>query len=331
MYSRLKIAQSGYFRWVRPSVHSLSDDRECRYELFSAAIPISDGLFCVIDCQNCFTCEAAVVCLCFYAFISFKTLTNMVTDNKIRCMIWDVDDTLYDVSTGFTSYRNGPVVWQFMVDHLAFPSLEAAQQVRDTYFEIYHSTAKALTVAQQEGKFPPNAPVFQTADLSQYWADHLNFTLLTPKTPQFLQEMQSLPVLHIAFSNGPRIYVQRVLQQLGLWDTVFREETLFAVDDVLPFCKPEKEAFDTIFQRIHMIPEECIMVEDSMKNIRRAKELGMKTIFIAGQGNLGDDHASRVSSEIDPAVDVAIETVEQLQTQLPALWSDNPSSAFPKL
>ena len=241
-------------------------------------------------------------------------------------MIWDVDDTLYDVSTGFTVYRNGSVVQQFMVDHLKFPSLKAARQVRDTYFESYHSTAKALTMAQQEGQFPTDAPEFQTADLSQYWAEHLDFTLLTPKTESFLQELQSMPFVHIAFSNGPRIYVKRVLQQLGLWETIFREETLFAVDDVLPYCKPEMEAFQTIFQRVQVTPEECIMVEDSMKNIRCAKTLGMKTIFIVGRGALNGESAGR--SEDDPAVDARIETVEQLKTQLGELWSDSPLSAF---
>ncbi|GAX25614.1 putative hydrolase of the HAD superfamily [Fistulifera solaris] len=243
----------------------------------------------------------------------------------LKCIIWDVDDTLYDVSTGFTSYRNGPVVWQFMVDHLHFPSLEAAKEVRDLYFEKYHSTAKALTIAQQEGTFPSHSPKFQTADLSQYWAEYLDFTLLTPKTDSFLQDLQSLPLLHVAFSNGPRIYVQRVLQRLGMWGTIFTDDTLFAVDDVLPYCKPEKEAFETIFQRIKVSPEECIMVEDSMKNIRCAKQLGMKTIFVVGKGQ--DDKILN-PSEKDPAVDAVVETVEQLKDKLGALWSDDPLKAF---
>jgi putative hydrolase of the HAD superfamily len=213
-----------------------------------------------------------------------------------------------------------------MVDHLHFPSLETAKEVRDIYFEKYHSTAKALTVAQQEGKFPSHSPPFQTADLSQYWAEHLDFNLLTPKSGSFLQDLQSLPFLHIAFSNGPRVYVQRVLQQLGLWGTIFTESTLFAVDDVLPYCKPEKEAFETIFQRIHVSPEECIMVEDSMKNIRCAKQLGMKTIYVVGQGK-GQSKAS-VESDYDPAVDAVVEMVEQLKVRLGALWSDSPWNAF---
>lgn len=247
----------------------------------------------------------------------------------LRCMIWDVDDTLYDVSTGFTSHRNGPIVWQFMVDRLHFPSLQAAKEVRDTYFEKYHATAKALTVAQQEGKFPPDAPQFQTADLAHYWTEHLDFSLLPPKTDHFIQQLQAMPLSHVAFSNGPRVYVKRVLQQLGLWGTVFSEETLFAVDDVLPHCKPEKEAFEKIFQNVQVTAEECIMVEDSMKNIRRAKELGMKTILVAGRRRSNKDtNASDAPIVDDPAVDAVVETVEDLQTQMTELWGDNPLDAF---
>merc|ERR1719491_2572596 len=76
------------------------------------------------------------------------------TASKISTVIFDVDDTLYDVASGFTAHRNGDLIRQYMVDHYGFASLEAAGALRDQYFAKYHSTAKALTVAQNEGKFP---------------------------------------------------------------------------------------------------------------------------------------------------------------------------------
>jgi len=39
-----------------------------------------------------------------------------------------------------------------MVERLNFPDLDTAKRVRDEYFERYHATAKALTVAEQ-GEF----------------------------------------------------------------------------------------------------------------------------------------------------------------------------------
>ena len=161
----------------------------------------------------------------------------------ITTIIFDVDDTLYDVTTGFTSHRNGEVIWRYMVEHLKFPNEKEARNVRDRYFNKYHSTAKALTVAQQEGKFPEGAPTFDTAHMANYWATNLDYSKLGGPKKELHDALAACPLNLIAFSNGPRAYVERVLQELGLWD-IF-EGKLYAVDDVLPYCKPERKGLRT--------------------------------------------------------------------------------------
>lgn len=244
---------------------------------------------------------------------------------SIQYIIFDVDDTLYDISTGFTAHRNGPAAWQFMVDHLHFKSLEEARQVRDEYFEKYHSTAKALTVAQQEGKVPVTAPKFEAHMLADYWAENLDFSLLGTPDPQLYKDLTSLPQTLIAFSNGPRRYVKRVLQTLGLFD-FFGDERLFAVDDVLPHCKPEAEAFQKVFEAVGIQDASaCLMVEDSMKNIRRSKELGLHTLLITGfRHNSESGEATKPNDaplREDPAVDAHIETIQDMRKALPSLWT----------
>jgi putative hydrolase of the HAD superfamily len=247
-----------------------------------------------------------------------------------------------------------------MVDYLHFPDLASAKAVRDKYFERYHATAKALKVAEDEGAFPPlppgvvakKSPRFDPQDLAEYWATQLDFSLLGGPKLQVLQDLKECPLQLIAFSNGPRKYVKRVLQHLELFE-LFGEERLFAVDDVLPACKPEKEAFDKVLQAVGVSsPAECVMVEDSMKNIRQCRSLGMKTILVAGQGRLKVSSTSNGSStndnndisvqqrlsaqalaaeatkpgdapiHDDPAVDVVIETIEDLRTAVPTLWDE---------
>ena len=53
----------------------------------------------------------------------------------------------------------------------------------------------------------------------------------------------------VAFSNGPRKYVLRVLREMGL-DEIFPERMVFGVDDILPYCKPEPDSFKCIFERV---------------------------------------------------------------------------------
>ena len=260
---------------------------------------------------------------------------------------------LYDAHTGFTASRNGPAAYRFMMEHLHFPDEASAKTVRDEYFARYHSTVKGLQMAEQEGRLFPqhvvvddhhnydpanSAPArFRPEDLAEFWATQLDFSLLGgPKAPHFVQDLLNLKssssssssrLKLIAFSNGPRRYVQRVLIELGLWNTVFDDDTLVAVEDVLPYCKPEREAFAALFRKVGVVsPEECVMVEDSMKNVRRAKELGMQTVLVLGAGRTTRDegHAGVFDAPQcdDPAVDVAIERIEDLRTALPGLWNE---------
>ena len=83
---------------------------------------------------------------------------------------------------------------------------------------------RALTVAEAGEKFLTNAPKFQTKDLSEWWYDKLDFTLLTKNdfqahNEQLLELLQKCPLRIIAFSNGPRKYAIKVLKTLGLYQT----------------------------------------------------------------------------------------------------------------
>ena len=229
-----------------------------------------------------------------------------------------------------------------MVGKLNFPDAVSAKKLRDKYFVKYHSTAKALAVAEEEGQlpsppagWPEGKKLFDVEDLAEWWAEHCNFDLLGEKDADLIEMLESCPLKMVAFSNGPRKYVLRVLREMGL-DKVFPEDKVFAVNDVLPSCKPEKEAFQKVFDAMGVTdPSECVMVEDSMKNIRAAKELGMATLLIAGIGRMnkkGGNNSDALADAAeatkagdapdtkDPAVDVCIESVKEMKTAVPGLW-----------
>ena len=283
---------------------------------------------------------------------------NTIQSPPISTLLFDIDDTLYDVGTGFTAHRNGWGAQSFMVEHLHFPSFESAKKLRDEYFERYHSTAKALTIAEQEGKFPRLPPGvngsklkrFDPHDLAEWWAQKLDFSLLRASTsgnPEENDEYTKLrevlsqcPLKLIAFSNSPRKYALRVLKELDL-DALFPPENVFAADDTLPYCKPETEAFQKVFDAVGIKSAgECVMIEDCMKNIRAAKSLGMYTVLVVGRGRLskkGNDevhlskeHLANASESTKPgdapnsedhSVDICIEDCGQLKDALPGLFN----------
>lgn len=59
----------------------------------------------------------------------------------VKVLVFDIDDTLYPVTNGFTNHRNNEVAIQYMVDRYGF-TREAATKVRAHYFKKFHSTAK---------------------------------------------------------------------------------------------------------------------------------------------------------------------------------------------
>ena len=159
---------------------------------------------------------------------------------------------------------------------------------------------------------------------AEYWAENLDYSLLGPPNKDLYEKLSNCSCTLIAFSNGPRKYVKRVLEKLGLFD-LFGEERLYAVDDVLPFCKPEKAAFEKIFNNIgNPAPETCIMVEDSMKNIRQAKSIGMKTVLITGKGEDGRILLEDRPQISDSSVDCSMETIDDFFKVLPGLLEDTP-------
>ena len=118
-----------------------------------------------------------------------------------------------------------------------------------------------------------------------------------------------------------------MLEAIGLRE-LFADDAIFAVDDVLPACKPEPAAFEKIFQSLGVGAESCVMIEDSMKNVRAAKALGMRTVLITGKGGGSEGGADNTLGKgddlpqaDDPAVDVAVRSTGELTAALPGLWA----------
>ena len=256
----------------------------------------------------------------------------------ITTLIFDVDDTLYPVSSGFSDHRNGAVVQDFMVDELGFADRESARIFRDAAFREHHSTLKGLSVAAAAGALPGGRP-FDELSLGRYWAARLAFgEYLSPARglAAALRELAAPPpagpgLRLVVFSNGPREYVRRCLAALGLAGDVFADADVFGVEDVLPACKPEAAAFARVLDAVGAPPPgACVMFEDSMKNVRACRALGVRTVLVdesrdAGAGAAPGGEAALlgdVADADDPAVDRVLARVDgdALRAELPELW-----------
>jgi len=242
----------------------------------------------------------------------------------VELLLFDIDDCMYPMSSGFSDHRNGEVVCSYMVEKLGFESHEAAKALRDEYFQRYHSTMKGLTIATDEGRLPKP---FVPHELGEYWAEYCDFEKYVQPDSAFKEAVQSLRdeagLKLAAFTNSPRQYALRCIEQMGLSE-LFPEGQVFAVEDVMPACKPEPAAFQAVLSALGVAPEATVMFEDSMKNIRACKALGMQTVLVDETSGIAGGEAALLAdipSPDDPAVDLVIQSVSQIRMAMPCLWN----------
>lgn len=236
---------------------------------------------------------------------------------RIDTLIFDIDDTLYSASSGFSAHRNGDVITAFMMARLGFESRAEALSLRDEYFKKHHSTLKGLAMADKEGRLPRP---FVQEELGQFWAQHCDFERYLKPNSSLRADLMAVKAKLVAFTNAPRAYGLKCLEALGL-DDLFE---LYGVEDVMPFCKPEKEAFEYVLNAVHAT--NAVMFEDSMKNIRACRDVGIRTVLVLDHGE-GSEAAllADTPDASDPAVDFVVPRISEIRRLLPELWEDPPT------
>jgi len=243
---------------------------------------------------------------------------------EVDALIFDLDDTLYTVSCGFSDHRNAEVTVKFLVEEVGFPSYAGAKSLRDEYFQRYHSTLKGLAIASRDGRLPRP---FNELELGDFWAGQCDFEKYLKPDPCLIETLGSLRddagLTLVTFTNSPVRYALRCLEFLGLRG-IFADEHVFGIEDVLPHCKPEQVAFEKVLKAAGLRAERTVMFEDSMKNIKACKAMGMHTVLIdeTAGGSSGGEAAllNDLPTPDDPAVDVVMRSVNQIRTAIPALW-----------
>src|SRR5204862_8178348 len=89
---------------------------------------------------------------------------------------------------------------------------------------------------------------------------------------ELLTALATIEIPRVVFTKAPRRYARRVIEYLGL------DEQFHQVID-LEFHnyhgKPFREAYERVVEHLGVRAEECVLVEDTLRNLRIAKEMGM--------------------------------------------------------
>jgi putative hydrolase of the HAD superfamily len=100
-----------------------------------------------------------------------------------------------------------------------------------------------------------------------------------------------LPGRKFIHTNGNAEYAWRVLDRLGLAAEIDHLHDIFAAD-LTP--KPELHGYRKLLDQFGIEPTQALMVEDMVRNLTPAKQLGMTTVWVdngSERGNHGYDEA----------------------------------------
>ena len=98
------------------------------------------------------------------------------------------------------------------------------------------------------------------------------------REPGLRATLARLPGRKLVFSNSPVHYALAVLGALGIADLF---DDVFSIEHTDYRPKPDSYGFLKLFRRNRVRAAACIMVEDTLENLKTAKKLGMSTVWVA--------------------------------------------------
>jgi len=196
------------------------------------------------------------------------------TFEHIRCLLIDLDDTLYPRESGaWTRVRER--IDQFLLEVMAFPPDEVTE-LRARLFRQYGTTLRGLQIEYE-------------VDMDHYldYVHDIPIDDLLSPDPELDLALQALPQRKVIFTNANAAHATRVIQRLGIKGCF---DTIIDIHDLYPHCKPEVEAFHKALAIIDEDPRRCLMVDDNPTNLVTARALGITTVSIGLHSHDGSPH-----------------------------------------
>jgi putative hydrolase of the HAD superfamily len=201
----------------------------------------------------------------------------------IRILLFDLDDTLYPRQAGVMDQIR-VLMLHYLQTRLNL-SLEEANELRQHYFQTYGTTMRGLQIHHQ---IDPEEYLRTVHDipLREY---------LQPN-PELDSVLASISQQKVIFTNASREHAEQVLHLLGIRRHFCR---LIDIRDLDYESKPEPAAYERVCRLLGAQPEDCLIVEDSIRNLVPAKAIGMTTVLVQDGNEVVDGGVDYVITRIE--------------------------------
>lgn len=210
--------------------------------------------------------------------------------------LFDLDNTLHNASTAIF-----PTIDSLMtrsIAQLLAIDQQQADQLRHDYWQRYGATLIGLI------KHHRVCPT-QFLHLSH------NFELdtLIDKEPHLKRHLQRLPGKKMILTNAPANYAHRVLLELNIhsvFDRIFSIEDMFLQHRCRP--KPSSGLMQQLLHELHTPADSIIFVDDTLRNLKAAHNLGIRTVHFAHPATpFSSNYSGRA-----PYVDLRVSSIKEL-------------------
>ncbi|XP_022731625.1 uncharacterized protein C24B11.05-like isoform X2 [Durio zibethinus] len=261
--------------------------------------------------------------------MEYEGQINQAIDPKYECLLFDLDDTLYPLTSGLSGEVTKNIQ-EYMIKKLGIE--EKVPELCVSLYKYYGTTMAGLKAIGYN---------FEYDDFHSFVHGRLPYTMLKPDLV-LRNLLLSLPVRKVIFTNADKNHTARVLNRLGLEDCFERIicfETLnptnknntsadgfisnIAIFDISNYsacpdselelpsspvvCKPFEKAFEQAFEIANINPQKTLFFDDSIRNLQSGKNMGLHTVWV-GTSHGTDD------------VDYALESIHNIREALPELW-----------
>ncbi len=204
-----------------------------------------------------------------------------------KYILFDLDETLYPRGVGLMQ-EISRLIHSYMQEKLNLPA-ELGVRLRHEYFKNYGTTMRGLQINYE----------IDSEEYLEYVHDIRLEDYIGPN--EALDKMLAdIALEKVVFTNASEEHARRVLKVLGI---ARHFKCIVDVRAMRYLSKPNPAAYQRTLEILGATAPQCILVEDSVRNLREAKRLGMTTILV-------DGHPDADTSVVDFAISNVVEVGE---------------------
>ena len=177
--------------------------------------------------------------------------------------IFDLDNTLYPVSANLFDQIDKRMC-SYIANFLNTSESEA-HKVQKSYFQEHGTSLRGMMENHKMDPIPYLEYVHKI-DLSAIIRDD-----------QMERALDKLPGRKIVFTNAAASYAEKVLERLGI---AHHFEDIFDIVAANFIPKPAPIVYQSFVKKYKIDSENSIMVEDIVRNLKPAADMGMKTVWV---------------------------------------------------